>query len=210
MGSPPVIEPVAGEGYSAEELVELSSNLLAMQEQINAGHLAQAPHHWRLLAAIHRGLFADIRGHAGNIRQRAEGSEYLTFGGWRSVHRDEVVARLDEVDSLWEKGRMALDWDAGNYAEQAMGLVADVHARIIRIHPFEDGNGRTSRLFMDSQLIALGLLPVPIKRPKAEYLSVLNHYVKAETQSPGTGSIEPLKRFLMECLADHIQRELGR
>ncbi|MDD4187436.1 MAG: Fic family protein [Bacilli bacterium] len=42
-------------------------------------------------------------------------------------------------------------------------IAAYTHAEFVRIHPFEVGNGRTSRIIMNYQLIYNGYLPISIK-----------------------------------------------
>jgi len=52
--------------------------------------------------------------------------------------------------------------------------VARIHHRITVIHPFPEGNGRTSRAFMNVQLVRAGLLPIYIKvEEKKEYIDAL-------------------------------------
>lgn len=59
----------------------------------------------------------------------------------------------------------------------AVQLAAYTHAEFVKIHPFEDGNGRTSRLIMNYQLMANGFLPVSIaKEKRLEYFNVLEEY----------------------------------
>jgi len=56
-------------------------------------------------------------------------------------------------------------------------LAAWTHAEFVRIHPFIDGNGRTSRLIMNYQLMINGFLPVSIaKEKRLEYYNVLEEY----------------------------------
>lgn len=51
------------------------------------------------------------------------------------------------------------------------------HAEFVRIHPFIDGNGRTSRLLMNYQLMAAGFLPVSIaKENRLDYYNALEEY----------------------------------
>lgn len=59
----------------------------------------------------------------------------------------------------------------------AIELAAWTHAEFVRIHPHIDGNGRTSRLIMNYQLMANGFLPVSIaKEQRLEYYNVLEDY----------------------------------
>lgn len=56
-------------------------------------------------------------------------------------------------------------------------LAAWTHAEFVRIHPFIDGNGRTSRLLMNYQLMIQGFLPVSIeKETRLEYYNALEEY----------------------------------
>ncbi|MDE7478245.1 MAG: Fic family protein, partial [Lachnospiraceae bacterium] len=56
-------------------------------------------------------------------------------------------------------------------------LAAWTHAEFVRIHPFVDGNGRTSRLIMNYQLMIHGFLPISIaKEKRLEYYNALEEY----------------------------------
>lgn len=56
-------------------------------------------------------------------------------------------------------------------------LAAWTHAEFVRIHSFQDGNGRTSRLIMNYQLMSCGFLPVSIaKENRLDYYNVLDKY----------------------------------
>lgn len=53
-------------------------------------------------------------------------------------------------------------------------VAAEFHYRFIRIHPFDDGNGRTARILMNFILMQFGFPPVIIKtEDKANYFAVL-------------------------------------
>lgn len=56
-------------------------------------------------------------------------------------------------------------------------LAAWTHAEFVRIHPFLDGNGRTSRLLMNYQLMGKGFLPVSVaKDDRLVYYNALDQY----------------------------------
>lgn len=56
-------------------------------------------------------------------------------------------------------------------------LAAWTHAEFVKIHPFVDGNGRTSRLIMNYQLMSNGFLPVSVnKEDRLEYFNLLEEY----------------------------------
>lgn len=69
-------------------------------------------------------------------------------------------------------------------------LAAWTHAEFVRIHPFIDGNGRTSRLIMNYQLMIHGYPPVSI--PAAEKL----HYYECLEAYAVTGHLEPFSDML--------------
>lgn len=61
--------------------------------------------------------------------------------------------------------------------DSTIELAAWTHAEFVRIHPFVDGNGITSRLIMNYQLMANGFLPISIrKESRLEYFNALEEY----------------------------------
>ena len=64
-------------------------------------------------------------------------------------------------------------------------LAAWIHAEFVKIHPFTDGNGRTSRLIMNYQLMAEGFPPVSIaKEDRLEYFKALEAYAAEGNRQP--------------------------
>lgn len=55
--------------------------------------------------------------------------------------------------------------------------IARQHIQFERIHPFQDGNGRTGRMLLNQQMINQGLLPVAIK-PTGKYRQAFRQYEK--------------------------------
>ena len=68
-----------------------------------------------------------------------------------------------------------LSWKGQTF--NAIELAAWTHAEFVRIHPFPDGNGRTSRLIMNYQLLANGFPAVSIaKEDRLVYFNALEAY----------------------------------
>lgn len=69
-------------------------------------------------------------------------------------------------------------------------LAADFHYKFIRIHPFDDGNGRVARILMNFILMQNGYPPVIIKtQEKAEYIAAL--------EQADAGIFEPFIEFII-------------
>lgn len=166
--------------FNADEKRLLTQNLLAVTEKAHSGDFSATPLTPRLLCLLHREIFGGVRDHAGKMRSRGWGQEHLTFGPNRSSHRNDVdkdVTRLCER-AEWGTRDISNHPTAPDYEEQALRLSLKCHAELIKIHPFEDGNGRTSRLLLAVMLVRLGLRPIPIEAPKREYTDALNQYFK--------------------------------
>ncbi|XP_071454869.1 protein adenylyltransferase Fic [Hetaerina americana] len=66
------------------------------------------------------------------------------------------------------------------------------HYKLVALHPFTDGNGRTSRLLMNMILMQAGYPPVIIlKRDRLKYYETL--------QWANEGDVRPFVRFIAEC-----------
>ena len=83
------------------------------------------------------------------------------------------------------------------WKEQALdpiALAAWTHAEFVRIHPFPDGNGRTSRLLMNYQLLAQGFAPVSIaKENRLDYYNALEAYAVDGDLAPFTEMVAALE-----------------
>lgn len=94
-------------------------------------------------------------------------------------------------------------------------LAAVFHYRYIRIHPFEDGNGRIARLVVNFILARYGypLIVVPSKH-KDEYLSVLNQIDLAVGKSPTEGAqatasqVKPLTDYLEKLMTAQMKSDI--
>lgn len=73
-------------------------------------------------------------------------------------------------------------------------FAAWTHAEFVKIHPFVDGNGRTSRMIMNYQLMASGFLPISIaKEKRLEYFEALEAYAVDGDLNPFTEMIAVLE-----------------
>lgn len=81
----------------------------------------------------------------------------------------------------------------------AVELAAWTHAEFVKIHPFVDDNGRTSRMLMNYQLMAQGFLPVSIaKEDRLEYFDALEAYAVSGNLIPFTDLIAALEEVRLD------------
>lgn len=74
----------------------------------------------------------------------------------------------------------------------------DAHYRLVSIHPFADGNGRTARLLMNLLLLRGGYPPVAVRpEDRAEYLDALEYAQNRE-------DVEPFQTLMHHRLAETL------
>jgi Fic family protein len=82
-------------------------------------------------------------------------------------------------------------------------LAVYTHAQFVKIHPFEDGNGRTSRLIMNYQLMINGFLPISIdKENRLTYFEALEEYAL-------NGNLKPFADMVTELEAQQLNEYLS-
>lgn len=144
----------------------------------------------------------------------------LTAGLVREVHRLVVKSTLPEEAGRYRRGGVRIAgsrhvppaaWDVPGLVEKMLeeyaGMVdkhpvwrgAWLHWRLVWIHPFTDGNGRTARLLMNFSLMRNGYPPAIIrKEERARYLDAL------ETASVG-GNLEPFVELVAGRVIDSLR-----
>ncbi|MNW44206.1 Adenosine monophosphate-protein transferase SoFic [compost metagenome] len=94
-------------------------------------------------------------------------------------------------------------------ATSVIELAAWAHAEFVRIHPFADGNGRTSRLIMNYQLMAHGFLPVSIaKESRLDYFNALEAYAVQRDLNPFADMIASLEEQQFDRYLGMIERQV--
>ncbi len=83
-------------------------------------------------------------------------------------------------------------------------LSAEMHERLVTIHPFTDGNGRTSRLLMNLILLQHGYPIAILKGDSDNRLKYYNALEVAQTEN----NKEPFINFVVETVKDSINRIL--
>jgi Fic family protein len=84
-------------------------------------------------------------------------------------------------------------------------LAAEMHERLVTIHPFIDGNGRTSRLIMNMILLQNGFV---IANIKGDNTSRYNYY-EALDEVQTSGNKDAFIRFVAEIEKQSLERYLS-
>ena len=108
------------------------------------------------------------------------GARYFT--NYQSVER-EVTALCQELNKSNQEAKEVMD---------IYNLAFDAHFKLVSIHPFADGNGRTSRLLMN-YILAYHHLPLAMlyAEDKLDYYAALE---KAREEDPA--NLQPVRDFL--------------
>jgi Fic family protein len=149
------------------------------------------------------------------IRELGTNSEPLTEGDIRNLHslvlqrsQPEISGRYADLPRFvrTETGRHAFPSPAevpslmGGFAAWLKGApdtpetAFEAHRRVVDIHPFNDGNGRTARLLMNVILIRSGYPPIAV-RPEHRL-----EYTRALQRSQAGQGTEDFERLLYERL----------
>ena len=93
------------------------------------------------------------------------------------------------------------DWLAK--AEPAPATSFDAHYRLVAIHPFADGNGRTARLLMNLLLLREGYPPVAVRPDDRKT------YLDALEQASVRNDLKPFQTFMHERLDATLEEYLS-
>jgi len=139
------------------------------------------------IKSIHRLVLKGIQDDVAGVYR----NENVLIGGASHRPPDHVL-----VQELMEQfvSKVENEWSTIHPVERA----AKVHAEFVKIHPFIDGNGRTSRLLMNYELMKVGFPPAVIKAiDRARYYDALDH---AHT----TGNHEPFIQLVSHSVNESL------
>lgn len=163
-------------GRNMKELKTMTNSVKALdyirEQSLNHRELSK-----ELIIEVHKILMSGISAHCGeyrkhNVRQFACG-----------VHDyKEIDSRLDTFIDLYNEIRIT---NSTSY------LAAFVHAELIRIHPFNDGNGRVATLMMNFILLSSNLPAISIEPDDRElYMYFTGLYTRRHLLQPIIDMVE--------------------
>jgi len=103
-------------------------------------------------------------------------------------------------EKVEEEMNKLISWYSDNKDNiHPLRLAAEFHARFERIHPFDDGNGRTGRILLNAILLERNYPPLIIRKTaRIAYFSSLEAFDK--------GYKDKLERFLLEKIKDTFEK----
>lgn len=121
--------------------------------------------------------------------------ENVTIKG--AVH---IPPDYTKIPELMEK--LILNYETWNKYHPII-QAALLHGELVKIHPFVDGNGRTSRLIMNLDLMNHGYNPVIVKKEnRLEYYEALD---KAHTTGNYTDFVKLINKLEIEMLNEYLE-----
>jgi cell filamentation protein, protein adenylyltransferase len=155
----------------------------------------RAPITLETILDLHRAVVGDAT-YAGTLRDEAV---YIRGSLHVPPNHVKVPRLMDEMLALYAGERSA--------DEHPVSSAAKLHFRLLTIHPFKDGNGRTARLLQNLALIREGYVPVLIgPEEKPRYFDVLQ---SAQVAVPGIGDPAPFVAYVADLEAASLGRYLA-
>ncbi|MDE6304419.1 MAG: Fic family protein [Paramuribaculum sp.] len=213
---------VIGEA-DVRDIEEMTASNVGLKMMTEEAAMRQIPLTQNFIRTLHKTLLREdytvYRNLPGGIQ-----TSYVIHAGQYKTRPNSVITRYGdrfEYASPEETpGLMAdlIDWY--NTAEQEsrfspVELAALFHYRYIRIHPFEDGNGRIARL-MVNYILARHNYPMIVvrSRKKSEYLEALHQTDINVGPTPSDGAhadikdIAPFMKYFNELVATEVYNDV--
>ncbi len=151
-------------------------------------------------------------------------TSYTVHAGQYKTRPNSVITRYGDRFEYASQEETAglmtdlVDWYNAAEAEGKLSpveLAALFHYRFIRIHPFEDGNGRIARLMMNFILHRHGYPMIVVRsRRKSEYLEALHQTDLLVGPVPSDGAhadlkdIKPFMKYFNELVATEVYNDV--
>ena len=171
--------------------------------------LLQAQRKTLLSEALVQQINAHVMKSTGNIYHTVLGDIHASKGEYRKGNVSaggHYFVAYDKVPLLTRQLTETINTQLKdvNKTEEKLQLAFRAHYELVTIHPFYDGNGRTSRLLMNFVLERSGLpLCILYQEDKARYYEVLQ---KGQQQ----GDRQPFFDFMYRQYEKHLQEEITR
>lgn len=177
--------PKSDDYYRAKDVEEMNGHFLMFNRMLNT---LEEPLTQELIKQFHFELKSGV------FEDRANG---YAIGDYKK--RPNMIGMYPTIrpENVEQEMYLLIEWYDGQ--ERNLSVLAEFHAKYERIHPFQDGNGRTGRLILFRECLKNGLVPVVIEDAnRNEYLEGLKEYREQETLRRLIGLFEKEQQFYWE------------
>lgn len=163
---------------------EAANILRAVQKYLTAKKRRVFDIDW--LKKVHKDMFDETWKWAGKFRQR----NYNIGADWHSIS-EQMKILADDI----------IHWGQANNAPGILEQSVRIHHRLVKIHPFVNGNGRHARLVADCFLSSHGhKLPIWPDKQLIDASQVRKEYITA-LQAADKGDYGSLESFVRKLLS---------
>lgn len=177
--------PKSDDYYRAKDVEEMNGHFLMFNKMLDT---LEEPLTQELIKQFHFELKSGV------FEDRANG---YAIGDYKK--RPNMIGMYPTIrpENVEQEMYLLIEWYNGQ--ERNLSVLAEFHAKYERIHPFQDGNGRTGRLILFRECLKNGLVPVVIEDAnRNEYLEGLKEYREEETLRRLIGLLEKEQQFYWE------------
>lgn len=184
--TPPAIQAVSEGQFQAEKwLIEHAQERLLSLPVVLGLH-----------RAMFQGVFPEAAG-----RLRGPAPRFIPpnveFGNHRGERYEDVLSACETLFARVETAIHQLDdlqprLTPEEHREQVLRAAAYVHCEMVRIHPFVNGNGRTSRLCVNYFAARYGAMALPVARPGGDYIDAIRTWFYQRTLEHFVDYLRPL------------------
>ena len=181
----------------AKDVIEMTASNVGLRMMTEAAKLKDIPLTQNFICTLHKTLLREDYTVYKNL-PGGQTTSYTIHAGRYKTRPNSVITRYgDRFEYAFPEETPALMADLVewyNKAEQSgrftpVELAALFHYRYIRIHPFEDGNGRIARLMANYILARHGYPMIAVRsRKKNEYLEALHKTDLTVGATPSLGA----------------------
>lgn len=212
---------IVGEA-TIRDVQEMAASNVGLKMMSDEAKLSDMPLTQNFIRTLHQTL---LREDYTIYREFSNGlqTSYTIHAGQYKTRPNSVITRYGErFDYASPEETPALMTDLVNWynSEEELGILSPIelaalfHYRYIRIHPFEDGNGRIARLMVNYILARHGLPMIVIRsRKKQEYLEALHQAdmnvgtIPAEGAHATINDIAPFLHYFQGIVANEIYHD---
>jgi Fic family protein len=172
------------EAINHQEAIEYVKMLIEKNNPINEREVLNIHN------LILRGIDASNAGKYRNVQVMIKGSRHMP-------PQPYLVAKQMEDYFIW--------FESNKKAMHPVLLAAEMHERLVTIHPFIDGNGRTSRLVMNLVLLKHGYVIANIKGDATSRMSYYNALEKAQADNSKNDFLELVANTELNALKRYLE-----